>query len=222
MKSIENKLSKRDIGAIIVLVGVLLFSAGIVHEKLLDVFNIIPISTNAPSGVVQYVDYLFLATLIVGILYFVEKIDKWTITSVSMLLGMLLGAMIVFGHGPLLNQGYSNYDLDDNYGLSPYNLAILRGGNQDLEVGDIIAYKSRAYGVCVTHKIVAIEGDQITTQGMNQYTNPDPDPSCQREDVIGKVVTIGGYALFMDVWSILYTLGILLGIVLFLEWRRII
>lgn len=61
--------------------------------------------------------------------------------------------------------------------------------NKNPQVGDIITFKSRTdpSAKAITHRIVRIDGPDITTKGDN---NPFPDESILKEDIIAKTVVI--------------------------------
>lgn len=53
----------------------------------------------------------------------------------------------------------------------------------DYQVGDIITYKME--DVYVTHRIIKIDGDQITTKG---DANKDSDPPFSKKNILGKFI----------------------------------
>lgn len=68
---------------------------------------------------------------------------------------------------------------------------------KDVEVEDIISYFDGAN--VVTHRVVEINEDEIITKGDNNNANDAP---IHREDVIGKVVSIGkGYGKYVAVFT---------------------
>ena len=73
--------------------------------------------------------------------------------------------------------------------LKKGDLVVLKGvdGLDDVHVGDIIAFRHEA-GFAI-HRVVSIEGEQITTQGdANEIT----DPPIGIDDVVGHVPTVMG------------------------------
>lgn len=75
------------------------------------------------------------------------------------------------------NLGYSNEEIDS----WPISSGFLRGdvlvvdgvGIDELEVGDVIVYDIKGQSTPIVHRIVKIEGDEITTKGDH---NPSYDP----------------------------------------------
>lgn len=70
------------------------------------------------------------------------------------------------------------------------DLVLIRGVDKaaDLEVGDIIAFQDNVSGL-VIHRVIAIDGDTITTQG---DANLSRDRSISFDRVIGRAFNIGG------------------------------
>ena len=63
-----------------------------------------------------------------------------------------------------------------------------------VELDDVIVYQSK--GLLVVHKVVKVEGDQITTRGTANNTDDDP---ISIKDVKGRVVfSIGGIGKIVD------------------------
>lgn len=215
----QKKLSKNDTLFLFILGIFLLFGGGIINEFLFKI-GFFTVVSRVPYSLSSYTNLFFFVVLAIVIYYYVHKIKKFDLQAGVVLVLIILGVGLVFGYGPLLNSGFSNYDLTDDYGLPPLNIAIIERGNEDLNVGDIICYKSRAYGVNVTHRIIAIDGDTITTQGLNPYTNPSPDPSFSRSDVLGKVVTINGYPLYISETTLFFSLIVILFIILYLNFVK--
>lgn len=69
-------------------------------------------------------------------------------------------------------------------GISPGDYITIRKVNKDkLEVNDIVTYKVN--GVQVTHQIVKVDGDKVTTQGT---ANNVADNPISKDDILGKYV----------------------------------
>lgn len=60
----------------------------------------------------------------------------------------------------------------------------------------------------------------ITTQGLNPYTNPSADPSFNRSDVLGRVITINGYPLYINETTLFFTLIAILIIFIYLNFVK--
>jgi signal peptidase len=70
------------------------------------------------------------------------------------------------------------------------DLVVIKGVNSvdDIQVGDIVAYESDEAGF-VIHRVVSIEGENITTKGDANAAEDEPISSDQ---LIGKVLELGG------------------------------
>ena len=104
-----------------------------------------------------------------------------------------------------------------------------------LKVGDIVTYraaagafKNLAAGTPVTHRIIKIDGDTITTQGDNHAVAPMADKPISRKDVLGTYVRTssflsGLYKVFSSKYGFLFLvfipLLVLLGVQIF-NFRR--
>ncbi len=63
---------------------------------------------------------------------------------------------------------------------------VYHGG--ELAAGDVVTYIGREGDLRakrVTHKVIAVEGDKVITQGV---ANPGPDPQITKNDIIGVMV----------------------------------
>ena len=108
-----------------------------------------------------------------------------------------------------------------------------------LKVGDIVTYRAAAgafenlpAGTPVTHRIIKIDGEKITTQGDNRSVAPRADIPISRKDVLGTYVRTSGflsglygplYKVFSSKYGFLFLvfipLLILLGVQIF-NFRR--
>ena len=116
--------------------------------------------------------------------------------------GKLLGAVILifaiiwFVNSPYRlceSEGWSMYDK-----LPPWNMNIVNVYPETLGIGDTVLAHSPISGRLITHDIVAVNGDTYQLKGYNNNTNPYPDGWVQRSAIIGKVVTIFGVPLFVN------------------------
>lgn len=114
-------------------------------------------------------------------------------------------------------------------------IIVKKADTSALQVGDVVTYRAKAgafknlaAGTPVTHRIVKIEGDTITTWGDNHNVAPIADKPISRDDVIGTYVKTSAfltcfYKLFSSKYGFLFLvfipLLILLGVQVF-NFRR--
>ena len=124
----------------------------------------IPLSRVAPV-----LNLLLYVVFIVGAVYYIPQILSWALDTPHPLAAVSSQSM-----WPTLRKG---------------DLIFLKGVDEpeDLQIGDIIAFRHQK-GITV-HRVLEIDGDVITTQG---DANTVPDKPVEFDQVIGRVVTIGG------------------------------
>lgn len=73
------------------------------------------------------------------------------------------------------------------------DMVILRGVDSpsDIQVGDIVGFRQADGGFAI-HRIVKIDGEQVTTKG---DANTHEDPAIDFTDIVGKVTGVGGKML---------------------------
>jgi signal peptidase I len=113
--------------------------------------------------------FLLYVAFIAGAVYYVPQILSWVLDTPYPMASVSSQSM-----WPALNKG---------------DLIFLQGVDKadDLQIGDIIAFQHEK-GITV-HRVLEIDGDVITTQG---DANPVADQPIQFDQVVGRVITIGG------------------------------
>ena len=115
----------------------------------------------------------------------------------KLILGVLLIAFVVWSaYSPYRlceSEGWSMYDK-----LPPWNMNLVNIEPETLSVGDTVLAHSPISGRLITHDIVAVNGDTYQLKGYNSRTNPYPDGWVERSAIIGKVVTVFGVPLFIN------------------------
>lgn len=120
-----------------------------------------------PGRGVSWVLYL---TLVAGAIVSIPRVLSWGLDTPQPLAAVSGSSM-----WPTLNRG---------------DLVLLQGvdGVEDLEVGDIIAFRQEQ-GFSI-HRVVSIDGQTITTRGDGNFVN---DPPVTIDDVMGKVARVAGH-----------------------------
>jgi len=75
--------------------------------------------------------------------------------------------------------------MEDNIHAGDYILIYKKSGNY--KVGDVVTYKVNNY--FVTHRIVKIEDDYVTTKG---DANNTEDAKITKNEIVGKAILVGG------------------------------
>jgi len=114
--------------------------------------------------------FLLYVAFIAGAVYYVPQILSWVLDTPHPMASVSSQSM-----WPTLRKG---------------DLIFLQGVDkpEDLEIGDIIAFRHEK-GITV-HRVLEIDGDVITTQGDG---NPVEDEPIQFDQVVGRVLTVGGH-----------------------------
>ena len=98
-----------------------------------------------------------------------------------------------FGYSAFEVQSYSMYPE-----LSKGDLVIVKKrDSSEYEVGMVVTYLRPTDNTTTTHKIVSIDGNIVTTRGVNAETNQDNDLPFEIDCIIGEVVTV--YSGYSDV-----------------------
>lgn len=92
----------------------------------------------------------------------------------------------VFGYSFFEVQSYSMYPELDKGDL----VVVKKRNNEDYKVDMVVTYKKPTDKIPTTHKIVKIEGNIITTRGINTETNNSDDAPFDVSLIIGEVVTV--------------------------------
>ncbi|MGB6836460.1 MAG: signal peptidase I [Dehalococcoidia bacterium] len=113
--------------------------------------------------------FLLYVAFVAGAVYHVPKILSWALDTPYPMASVSSQSM-----WPTLKKG---------------DLIFLSGVDkpEDLEIGDIIAFEHKK-GITI-HRVLEVDGDAITTQGDG---NPVPDKSIRFEQVVGRLLTVGG------------------------------
>ena len=91
-----------------------------------------------------------------------------------------------FGYSFFEVQSYSMYPE-----LTKGDLVIVKKrDSSEYEVGMTVTYLRPADNTTTTHKIVSIDGNLVTTKGINENTNKDYDLPFDIENVVGEVVCV--------------------------------
>nr|WP_216604138.1 signal peptidase I [Acidianus sp. RZ1] len=94
-------------------------------------------------------------------------------------------------------EGVSMYPVFQNGALTFYTSPV------NITYHNIIIYKSPIYRIYVIHRVIAIDGTNYITQGVDKISNPLPDNRIGLEppsgipisDVVGKVAEVDGYII---------------------------
>jgi len=129
-----------------------------------------------------------------------KKIDFFTVS----LLIILIIVSFCYAQLKLFNKEYINFcgytlfqvitgSMEDTIKIK--DIVIVKLTQEELNKNDIITYKSGEN--FITHRIIKIENDEITTKG---DANNSEDEPINKEDVVGKVVfIIKNVAVWIDV-----------------------
>ena len=118
------------------------------------------------------------------------KILKTIINIILILVIILLVGYFVFKlTGKLKIYNVETGSMEDKIHAGDY---ILLNRKTDYKVGDVITYNVDNY--FVTHRIIKIEGDKITTKG---DANNTEDKEIKRDQIEGKVIYCGGILNFI-------------------------
>ena len=126
------------------------------------------------------------------------KIIKYGFFSVLSIIVMLLIAIIILGavnktkHFEVF--GYSAFEVK-SYSMYPKlnkgDLVIVKKReNSEYQVGMIVTYLRPSDTTTTTHQIISIDGNVVTTKGINEETNQDADLPFDIECIIGEVVVV--------------------------------
>ncbi len=134
-----------------------------------------------------------------------RKIFQIVLNILLVLIGLLLLIAIYNLYNvKVLKKDYTNY-----FGYTTFNITsgsmeptiykedyvFVKLNNKNIKKGDIITFKTNK--TIITHRIVEIDKDTITTRGDNNNVNDAP---INRKEVIGKVVHIGKeYGIYLKV-----------------------
>jgi signal peptidase len=92
----------------------------------------------------------------------------------------------LFGYSFFEVKSYSMYPE-----LSKGDLVIVKKrDSSEYKVGMIVTYLRPTDSTTTTHKIVSIDGNIVTTKGVNENTNKDCDLPFDIECIVGEVVTV--------------------------------
>lgn len=135
--------------------------------------------------IIKLIKYIF-----VGLLAFV------TIGLITIVIASTINEkkyLEVFGYSIFEVKSYSMYPE-----LTKGDLIIVKKrDSSDYKVGMTITYLRPTDETTTTHKIVSIDGNLVTTKGINTETNKDNDLPFDIECIIGEVVTVwNGYGDF--------------------------
>lgn len=99
--------------------------------------------------------------------------------------------------------GYSFFEVE-SYSMYPEltkgDLVVVKKRESfEYEVGMVVTYICPTDSIPTTHKIVQIDGNIITTRGINEVTNTSDDTPFDVKCIIGEVVTVWyGYSKTKD------------------------
>lgn len=115
----------------------------------------------------------------------------------------------MFGYYLFQVDSWSMYDEESSDSLSVGDLIFVKPRKDNLyEVGMTVTYKTE-YAKPTTHKIISIDGEMITTQGINKEGNTSSDTPFHVSNIVGDVRGVWkNYQAFMD--FILSPLGIII------------
>lgn len=104
---------------------------------------------------------------------------------------------------------WSMYDEESSDSLSKGDLIFVKERKEnDYEVGMVVTYATDSTKP-TTHKIIEVNGEMITTQGINKEGNTSPDTPFHVDNIIGEVKGVWrNYSGFME--FILSPLGIII------------
>lgn len=92
----------------------------------------------------------------------------------------------VFGYSFFEVKSYSMYPE-----LTKGDLIVVKKKDaSEYELGMVVTYLRPTDSTPTTHKIISIDGDVVTTQGINTNTNKDPDLPFDINCIIGEVVMV--------------------------------
>ena len=134
-----------------------------------------------------------------------RKIFKVVLNTLLVIVGLLLIiAVYNLNSTKIQKKDYTNY-----FGYTTFNITsgsmeptiyvddyvIVKLNNKNIKKGDIITFKTN--NTIITHRIVKIDKDTITTRGDNNNVDDKP---IKRNEVIGKVTHIGRqYGIFLKI-----------------------
>lgn len=115
----------------------------------------------------------------------------------------------MFGYYMYEVTSWSMYNEESADSLSKGDLIFVKPRtNKDYEVGMVVTYATDSYQP-TTHKIIEVNGEMITTQGINKEGNTSADTPFHVDNIIGEVKGVWkNYARFMD--FILSPIGVVL------------
>jgi signal peptidase I len=131
-----------------------------------------PAAPNLAHRLAPVFSFLLYLAFIGGAIYYIPQILSWALDTPHPMAAVSSQSM-----WPTLKKG---------------DLIFVQGVDnpEDLQVGDIIAFQ-HPKGMTV-HRVVEIDGDLITTQG---DANPVEDKPIRFDQVVGRVLTIGGHLI---------------------------
>ena len=134
-----------------------------------------------------------------------RKIFKVVLNTLLVIVGLLLIIAVYNLYSTKIQKkDYTNY-----FGYTTFNITsgsmeptiyvddyvIVKLNNKNIKKGDIITFKTN--NTIITHRIVKIDKDTITTRGDNNNVDDKP---IKRNEVIGKVIHIGHeYGIFFKI-----------------------
>ena len=92
----------------------------------------------------------------------------------------------VFGYSFFEVKSYSMYPELEKGDL----IVVKKRESSEYEVGMIVTYLRPSDDTTTTHMIVSIDGNKVTTKGINEETNKDNDLPFDIECIVGEVVTV--------------------------------
>jgi signal peptidase I len=92
----------------------------------------------------------------------------------------------LFGYSFFEVQSYSMYPELTKGDL----IVVKKRDSSEYEVGMTVTYLRPTDTMTTTHKIVGIDGNLVTTKGINEETNKDCDLPIEKEYIIGEVIGI--------------------------------
>ena len=119
---------------------------------------------------------------------------------ISIALVIILGLLIVLLESTFSKKkyfdflGYSVFEVQ-SYSMYPELskgdlIVVKKRESSEYEVGMTVTYLRPADNTTTTHKIVSIDGNLVTTKGINENTNKDYDLPFDIENIVGEVVAV--------------------------------